>query len=117
MKEKKAILDQVLLNISNRTDLTDVPLSEILSDCDISEEQYYDAIDYMSNKVTIVYKRKPSEKNVSTYNPVVLSLMKSNMNIQFVTGYYGLLKYLTSYMCKPERATSELMKKAAKEAK
>ena len=41
--------------------------------------------------------------------------MKSNMNIQFVTGHYGVLKYLTSYMCKPERTTSELMKKAAKE--
>ena len=116
VKEKKAILDTVLLNISNRTDLTDVTVSEILSECDVSEDDYYDALDYMTNKVTVVYKRKPREKNVSTYNPVVLSLMKSNMNIQFITGYYGLLKYLTSYMCKPERATSELMKKAAKEA-
>ena len=56
------------------------------------------------------------QKNVSTHNTVVLSLMKSSMNIQFVTGHYGVLKYLTSYMCKPECATSELKKKAAKEA-
>ena len=46
----------------------------------------------------------------------MLSLLKSNMNIQFVTGIYGLLAYLTSYMCKPERNMSELMKKASKEA-
>ena len=38
------------------------------------------------------------------------------MNLQFVTGVYGLLAYLTSYMCKPERNMSELMKKALKEA-
>ena len=42
--------------------------------------------------------------------------MKSNMNIQFVTGVYGLLAYLTSYLCKPEHKASELMKKAGTEA-
>jgi hypothetical protein len=47
----------------------------------------------------------PIDKNVST----------SHMNIPFVTSHYGVLKYLTSYMCKPERTTSQLMKKAAKE--
>ena len=62
------------------------------------------------------YKRKPSEQNVSPYNTVILSLMKSNMNLQYVTGIFGVIKYLTSYMCKPERTMSELMKKASKEA-
>ena len=38
------------------------------------------------------------------------------MNIQFVTGVYDLLIYLTSCLCKPEKAMSELMKKASKEA-
>ena len=38
------------------------------------------------------------------------------MNIQFVVGVYGLLTYLTSYLCKPEKDMSELMKKASKEA-
>ena len=38
------------------------------------------------------------------------------MNIQFVTGVYGLLTYLASYLYKSEEAMSELMKKASKEA-
>ena len=38
------------------------------------------------------------------------------MNIQFVTGVYGLLIYLTSCLCKPEKTMSGLMKKASKEA-
>ena len=46
----------------------------------------------------------------------MLSLLQSNMNIQFVTNMYVVLAYITSYMCKPECNTSELMKKASKEA-
>ena len=38
------------------------------------------------------------------------------MNIQFVTGLYAMLTYLTSYLCKPEHTMSELMQKASKEA-
>ena len=85
----------------NRNDISGVPLTQILSECDISEEEYYDALDYVSNKVTVQYKRKPSEQNFSPYNTVILSLMKSNMNLQYVTGMYGVIKYLTLYMCKP----------------
>ena len=36
--------------------------------------------------------------------------------MQFVTGIYAMLTYLTSYLCKPEHAVSERMKKASKEA-
>ena len=53
--------------------------------------------------------------NIGPYNTVILKLLKSNMNLEFVTGVYGMLTYLTSYLCKPEHAMSELMKKASKE--
>ena len=69
-----------------------------------------------TKKALIIYKRRPCEKDISPYNTVILSLLKSNMNIQFVMGVYGLLTYLTSYLCKPEHTMSELMKKAYKEA-
>ena len=38
------------------------------------------------------------------------------MNLQFVTGVYVMPTYLTSYLCKPERTLSELVKKLSKEA-
>ena len=38
------------------------------------------------------------------------------MNLQFVTGIHATLTYLTSYLCKPEHAVSEIMKEASKEA-
>ena len=66
--------------------------------------------------MSIIHKRKPSEVNTGPYNTVILMLLKSNMNIQFVTGVYAMLTYLMSNLCKPEHTMSELMKKASKEA-
>ena len=69
-KEKRKIIDTVLANIYDRTDLTGIPLTQILSECNITEEEYFDALDYVSSRVTILYKRKPSEQNASPYNTV-----------------------------------------------
>ena len=52
---------------------------------------------------------------IGQYNTVILNLLKSNMNLQFVTSAYAILAYLTSYLCKPEHAMTELMKKASEE--
>ena len=65
-------------------------------------------------KISILFKRKPCEVNIWPYKKVILKHLKSNL--QFVTGVYAMLTYLTSYLCKPEHAMSELMKKASKEA-
>ena len=44
-----------------------------------------------------------------------MSLLKTSMNLQYATSIYVMLTYLT-YLCKPERQISELMKKAPKKA-
>ena len=116
LKESKKIVDKVLSEITSALDLSDVTLEDILESCDLSETEYSDALECVQKKASIIYKRRPCEKDISPYNTVILSLLKSNMNIQFVMGVYGLLTYLTSYLCKPEHTMSELMKKASKEA-
>ena len=58
-------------------------------------------------KFSILYKWKPSELNIGPYNTVILKLLKANMNLQFVTGVYAMLMYLTSYLYKPEHTTYE----------
>ena len=115
-KQSKKIVDKVLTEINGLSDLSDVTLEDILKSCDLSETEYNNALENMEKKDSIIYKRRVCEKDISPYNTVILSLLKSNMNIQFVTGIYGVLKYLTSYLCKPEHTMSELMKKASKEA-
>lgn len=38
------------------------------------------------------------------------------MDIQFITNIWACIAYLTSYICKPEKTISEMMRKASKEA-
>lgn len=38
------------------------------------------------------------------------------MDIQYITGVWAFVAYITSYMCKPERTMSELRRNATKEA-
>lgn len=119
VKQSKKIVDKVLTEIvDNRTteELCNVTLEDILHSSGVSEEEYENAMQTMQRNTAIHHKRQPNELNISPYNTVLLSLLKANMNLQFVTGVYGLLTYLTSYLCKAEKTVSELMKKAYKEA-
>ena len=95
---------------------TDLTQSELLEQVGISVEEYENSLSCMHKKSTIAYKRKPTESLVVPYNTVLLNTWQANMNIQYVTGMYGVIAYLTSYLCKPERNMSELMKVASKES-
>ena len=116
IKQEKKIIEKVLSYIVAISDLSDITLSKILEKSEVTEYHYENALHCVEKKVSIVYKRKPCEVNIGPYNTVILKLLKSNMNIQFVTGVYAMLTYLTSYLCKPEHAMSEFMKRASKEA-
>ncbi|XP_066930953.1 uncharacterized protein [Clytia hemisphaerica] len=116
-RASKKILDKVLDEINNcNSDLQDVTLDDLLRSCDLSREEYFTALNMVQKKLTVLYKRSPNETNIGPYNTVMISILQSNMNIQYVTNMYAVLAYITSYMCKPERNMSELMKKAHKEA-
>ena len=91
-------------------------IKDILDSCEVTQDEYDNAMNTMQKSAAIHYRRKPNETMISPYNTVLLSVLKANMNLQFVTGVYGLLTYLTAYLCKPEKVMSELMKKASKEA-
>ena len=91
----------------------DATLTKVLDSCGVTEDDYIQA---MRRKISIIYKRKPNKTMISRYNTVLLNLMKSNMNLQFVTGIYGLLAYLCSYMSKEERKLGEIMRKVVEES-
>ena len=87
-----------------------------MEECGVTAEQYDNALGCVEKKGIYILLKKPCEVNIGPYNTVILKLLKSNINLQFVTGVYSILTYLMSYLCKPEHAMSELMKKASKEA-
>ena len=96
-------------------DIQNLTLSELLEYAGLEKSDYETNLKQSHTKYTILYKRKPNESMIAPYNTVLLNTWGANMNIQFVTGMYGVVAYLTSYLCKPERAMSELMKAACEE--
>ena len=66
-------------------------------------------------KVSMLNKQKPCEGTIRPYNIVILKFLKSDMNLQFVTGVHAVFTYLTSHLWKPEHVMSELRRKASNE--
>ena len=94
----------------------DVTLTKFLDSCGVTEEEYIQALETMRRKFSIIHKRKPNEAMISPYITALLNLLKSNMNLQFVTGIYGLLAYLCSGMCKGAWKLGEILRKVVKES-
>ena len=113
VKQSKKLIEKELSYIVTVNDLS-VTLSEILEECGVTAEQYDSALGCVEKR-SRYHINENHKVNIGPYNTVILKLLKSNMNLQFVTGVYAMLKCQTSYLCKPEHAKSELMKKTSKE--
>jgi len=94
----------------------DHTLSEILTQSNVTEQEYNDALKVSMKKTNIILKREPSDTCVNPYNPVILKCIRANMDIQYITDVWACVAYITSYMCKPEKSMSDLMRNACKEA-
>ena len=82
----------------------------------VSEAKYHEALKNAEKKTTVLYKRRSCEMSIVSHNTVILKLLRSVMNIQFVNGNYAILTYLSFSLHNPEHAMSQLMKKASKES-
>ena len=51
----------------------------------VLSEKCYRALKFSKSKVSVVYKRKLNEVNVEPHNTVILSVLKGNMNLQYIT--------------------------------
>ncbi|WAR17568.1 hypothetical protein MAR_032162 [Mya arenaria] len=65
--------------------------------------------------VNLLMKRSPQELMVTNYNKPILRALRANMDIQYITNILACVAYLTSYICKLERAMRDMMRKASKE--
>ncbi len=91
-------------------------LSELLKEADVTEDQYDKAVQIAHRRPHVIYKRNPCDVYINNYNPVILKALEANMDMQIITNIWACIAYITSYITKPEKSMSELMKKAAKEA-
>ena len=94
-----------------------IDFREFLARLKLTCDEYILAIRSSLKSATIFLKRTPSVIRVNAYNPVLIKAWRVNMDIQFVTNVFACAMYIASYVTKSQRGMSELLRKAADEAK
>ena len=108
----KAVVKNLKSKISDQSFST---LNEFLLSSLMSYEQYKLVLG-TSEKKTIILKRSISSVNTNPFNPYILKALRANMDIQFIVDAWSCIAYITSYICKPEKSMSKMMRNAVKES-
>ncbi|CAF1551328.1 unnamed protein product [Adineta steineri] len=83
----------------------------------MNEEQYIKMIRAGLKKAKVFLKRAPNEIRINAYNPMIMSLHRANMDIQYILDPYTCLKYCVEYINKSENGISKLLREVLNELK
>lgn len=111
-KERQAQIRDLLKRVDDL--LNDDPskiqsFEEMLEILGCSEKDYIEAIRSGLKANKIFLKRAPKDCRLNAYNPKILSLMRSNMDIQFVLDPYACIGYIVDYINKSSRGLSLML--------
>jgi len=95
----------------------DISLADFLTKAEADPDLYHQMLKLMKSGKQVVLQRQPSERWINQYNPSILQTWQANHDLQFILNPEACIMYVTSYMTKSERATSELLNKVAQENK
>lgn len=83
----------------------------------ISREDYIEALSAVLTKPKILLKRTPKDNRINPFSPKILSLMRSNMDIQFALDIYACIGYIVDYINKSSRGLSKILREAVEQVK
>ena len=95
----------------------DITFDQLLINLNVTEQNYYLAIQSSLNSPTIFLRRNPNELRVNNYNSACLKAWRANMDIQFVLDVYACAAYIVSYISKSQKGMSQLLRRACDEAR
>lgn len=75
-----------------------------------SDEDYYNILRAGIKRPRVFFKRQPCEKWHNPFNPFIFNIVKSNMDIQFITEEYSCANYVAEYVNKTNRGFSHLQR-------
>ena len=78
---------------------------------------YHYALSVCSHGTKVVLKRELQDIFVNNYNAHWMVAWDGNMDIQPCLDYFSVITYMTDYVCKAERKTTELLKEVKKAKK
>ena len=114
-KQAHEILNRTKECMENHENLKDVSLSDILTEAELSPDEYNFALLFAAKDATLHLKRKPSEININNYNAHLLTGWQANMDLQYVVSPYAAIHYITSYVTKDEREMGLVLQAVSKE--
>ncbi|CAF1560346.1 unnamed protein product [Rotaria magnacalcarata] len=114
-KNKQNVIKE-LENISKDKD-NSLTFEEFLEHVNMNEEEYIKMIRSELKKAKVFLKRAPNEIRINAYNPMIMSLHRANMDIQFILDPYACLTYCVNYISKSENGMSKLLREALNELK
>lgn len=112
-KEKLEVMKDLLMRLQDllNGDLTFIEsFDEMLAVLGCSEDEYIEAIRSQLKSSKILLKREPKDCRVNAFSPKILSLMRSNMDIQFVLDPYACIGYIVDYINKSNRGLSLMLR-------
>ncbi|XP_052695810.1 uncharacterized protein LOC128174255 [Crassostrea angulata] len=115
----KSQAKEILLSVWNKihTDCDGYETTEdIFEDLSLNQDTYQNAMNVLSEKLTVVLKRHPNELWTNQYNPCLLKCWDANMDIQYVLDPFSCIVYIVSYISKSEREMGMLLKQTNVEA-
>lgn len=98
---------QTLLNGDNSAIKS---FDDMLAVLNSPDDDYVEAIRSQLKAFKILLKREPKDCRVNAYSPKILSLMRSNMDIQFFLDSYACIGYIVDYINKSNRGLSLMLR-------
>ena len=71
---------------------------------------YHNALSIISHGTKVVLKRHLKDIFVNNFNVHWMLVWNGNMDVQSILDYFSCVTYMTDYVCKPEKKTTELLK-------
>lgn len=109
IEKMKGILERLQHHLKNDP-LGIESFDEMLAVVGCSEDDYVGAIRSQLKSCKIFLKRQPKDCQVNAFSPKILSLMRSNMDIQFVLDPYACVGYIVDYINKSNRGLSLMLR-------
>ncbi len=89
--------------------------AQFLSELGLSYTEYILVVRSTLKRTKVFYHREVSAARINPYNTEVLSMMRANMDIQFVLDPYSCAHYMLDYVSKGQRGMSALLSRTISE--
>ena len=90
-------------------------ITDILEKADVTQEEYYKALQVSARGAVVVLKRSPKEMYINNYNPEWIKAWDGNMDLSVCLDFFAVVTYITDYYTKSESGMMSNMKDAAKQ--